>query len=523
MNNEEFNDNLFFVFEKLLMDKELAEKFAKCKTEDELYNFCLKIKGGYTKEEWKKFAEIVYRLTIDKENDKILLDNDLEEIGGGNMANNIGKKALSGTLAALTAATALQIGSVNVSAASSSSKPRTSISQKSSSSKWRRVIKGVLIGAGVAAVAAALGYGVYRFVEYKKNDTTKNQPKPNVDQSRIGVKKDQILGIKNLGNSCYLNAIAQQITSDPGLRKRILDDCADNHPGQEKLFAAVQELVKCAVNGRHGIKMSEDDKNTLKSSLLDGDIYDGNQQDAEEYLNHIVKTLYPEQGTAIVSSIEIPKITGKTISVQDMVDHGGGFSVDRAIGQLMKSKDVEDAGFKADLEAIQENYPRSKEPGKKSNGSTREDAYRQYVIFNTHQLGPKVTFNSGKPLKMLTKKERRSGKLLFDGKFYPSEGGRVYIPIKRFGQDDKGRKYKDQTFVDVPEELTIGGKNYRFVGSVLHVGDGLNSGHYKSYTSDDGKKFRSFDDSFSREVDKSKVLEETGENGTIVIYQLGDS
>lgn len=524
MNNvEEFNDNLFFVFEKLLMDKELAEKFAECKTEDELYNFCLKIKGGYTKEEWEKFAEIIYKLTINKENDKILLDNDLEEIGGGSMTNNIGKKALSGTLAALTAATVLQVGSVGASAASSSSKPKTSVSQRSSSPRWKKIIRGVLIGAGVAAVAAALGYGAYRFVKHKKNDTPKNQPKPNVDQSRIGVKKDQTLGIKNLGNSCYLNVIAQQITSDPGLRKRILYDHADNHPGQEKLFAAVQKLVRCAVNGRHGIEMNEDDLAKLKKLAESAGLYDEDQQDAEEYLNHIVETLYPKQGTAIVSSIEIPKIPGKTISVQDMVNHGGGFSVDRAIGQLMKSEDAEDAEFKAALKGFQSVFPRNKEPGKKSDGLLRRDAYKQYISANNNRLGSKVTFNSGKPLKMLTKEERRSDKLLFDGKFYPSLGGRVYIPIKRFGQDYKGEKYKDQTFVNVPEELKIDGKKYRFVGSVLHLGSSLNGGHYTSYTSDDGEKFRLFNDYISREADKSEVIRETGKNGTMVVYQLGDS
>ena len=511
MNNEEFNDNLFFVFEKLLIDKELAEKFAKCKTEDELYNFCLKIKGGYTKEEWKKFAEIVYRLTIDKENDKILLDNDLEEIGGGNMANNIGKKALSGTLAALTAATALQIGSVNVSAASDSSKPRTSVSQKSSSSKWRRIIKGVLIGVGVAAVAAALGYGVYRFIEYKKEKN--NTPKVDVD---LGVKKDQTLGIKNLGNSCYLNAVAQQITSDPGLRKRILDDRVDNHPGQEKLFDAVQKLVRCAVNGRHGIEMREDYTEILKSSLTDAGIYDGNQQDAEEYFRRIVRTLYPKQGVSVLNPMEIPKIPGRTISVQDMVNHGGGFSVDRAIGQLIRSGDE-------NFKEIQKNFPKNKETETKSDRLLRMDAYRQYVSSNTHQLDPEVDFNSGKPLKMLTKKERRLDEPLFNGKFYPSEGGRVYIQIKRFGQDDKGERYKDQTFVNVPEELKIDGKKYRFVGSVLHLGSSLNGGHYTSYTSDDGKKFRLFNDYTSREADKSEVIRETGKNGTIVVYQLGDS
>lgn len=505
MNNEEFNDNLFFVFEKLLMDKELAEKFAKCKTEDELYNFCLKIKGGYTKEEWKKFAEIVYRLTIDKENDKILLDNDLEEIGGGNMANNIGKKALSGTLAALTAATALQIGSVNVSAASSSSKPRTSVSQKFSSSKWRRIIKGVLIGAGVAAVAAALGYGVYRFIEYKKEKN--NTPKVDVD---LGVKKDQTLGIKNLGNSCYLNAVAQQITSDPGLRKRILDDRVDNHPGQEKLFAAVQKLVRCAVNGRHGIEMREDYTEILKSSLTDAGIYDGNQQDAEEYFRRIVRTLYPKQGVSVLNPMEIPKIPGRTISVQDMVNHGGGFSYDRAIGQLTGEE----------REEIRKIFEK---PGKKSDKLLIRDAYRGYIYQNLDRLSPEVHFNSGKPLKMLTKKERRLDEPLFNGKFYPSEGGRVYIQIKRFGQDDKGERYKDQTFVNVPEELKIDGKKYRLAGSVLHLGSSLNGGHYTSYTSDDGKKFRLFNDYTSREADKSEVIRETGKNGTIVVYQLGDS
>lgn len=168
INAEEFNDNLFFVFEKLLMNKELAEEFAKCKTEDELYNFCLKIKGGYTKEEWKKFSEIVYRLTIDKENDKILLDNNLEEIGGGNMANNIGKKALSGTLAALTAATVLQFGSVNVSAANSSSKPSVSVLRKSSSDK-EGLIKRFWVKLGLVAATIFGGLSLCKLIKSREN------------------------------------------------------------------------------------------------------------------------------------------------------------------------------------------------------------------------------------------------------------------------------------------------------------------------------------------------------------------
>ena len=43
---ENLNSNLLFVFEKITNDKDLAEDFSKCKTGDELYNFCLKMKDG---------------------------------------------------------------------------------------------------------------------------------------------------------------------------------------------------------------------------------------------------------------------------------------------------------------------------------------------------------------------------------------------------------------------------------------------------------------------------------------------
>lgn len=528
MNNvEEFNDNLFFVFEKLLMDKELAEKFAECKTEDELYNFCLKIKGGYTKEEWEKFAEIIYKLTINKENDKILLDNDLEEIGGGSMTNNIGKKALSGTLAALTAATVLQVGSVGASAASSSPKPKTSVSQRSSSPRWKKIIRGVLIGAGVAAVAAALGYGAYRFVKHKKNDTPKNQPKPNVDQSRIGVKKDQTLGIKNFGNSCYLNAVIQQITSDPGLRKRILDDRVDNHPGQEKLFAAIQKLVKCAVNGRHGIEMDEDDLAKLEKLAESAGLYDTGQQDAHEYLGDILKKLYPEQADSIPSPIRIPGNSGETVSLKNMIEYGGKFNNDRACIILGKRPGIQGAHSEwvEQCKKIIDNNGKCGKCGKLKNcehyrayeaSIDKKSSFKYFLQTLISDMSDEEDFSSHDPLK----RKREDGKVL-DGEFRLSAGNRVYIPINRFGQDiETGRIFRKDNFIEVPETLEIDSEKYKFVGSILHRGNSLNSGHYLSITSSDGENFELFNDSIVTRIKESEALKLTGEDVALVVYQL---
>ena len=468
MNNvEEFNDNLFFVFEKLLMDKELAEKFAECKTEDELYNFCLKIKGGYTKEEWEKFAEIIYKLTINKENDKILLDNDLEEIGGGSMTNNIGKKALSGTLAALTAATVLQVGSVGASAASSSSKPKTSVSQRSSSPRWKKIIRGVLIGAGVAAVAAALGYGVHRFIEHKKeknntpkifneqpNSSIKNNKQPG-NRFRRTAKNEAAQGMRNMGHSCYLSTIVQQMESDPGLRELIMNDTAEKHPGEEKLFKAIQGLVLYADNCRKKVEVDENDFNNLKELAEASGIYGTNQEDAEEILRNVMDRLYPKYRQSVLNAVYVGDIM-KGHSMQDLIAFDG-------------------------------------------------DTGRKPASF----------------LVKMTEQDAESGDFI-GGEFYPTPGGRIFVPISRGlwnAENQKGAL--NSNCISIPQEIELCGEKYTFVGSILYDGN-LNSGHYVSITSSDGKKFEIFNDSTVKEIGVSETLRLTGKGGSVVVYGLTD-
>ncbi len=157
---ENLNSNLLFVFEKITSDKDLAENFSKFKTGDELYNFCLKIKDGYSREEWEEFIEILYILICDEKNVKITLSDDLNQVSGGNTLDNIKKKFLAGTLAALSLMSAT--GTINPKVlAAESGVSSTSYSR----SKNMKRLKRIALGLGTAIVTAAIGAYLYKKFE----------------------------------------------------------------------------------------------------------------------------------------------------------------------------------------------------------------------------------------------------------------------------------------------------------------------------------------------------------------------
>ena len=63
----------FFNFKKLLFELNLAKGFFMCKNGDEMYNFCLNIKGDYIRSEWENFIKVIYSLILNKNCDKIKL------------------------------------------------------------------------------------------------------------------------------------------------------------------------------------------------------------------------------------------------------------------------------------------------------------------------------------------------------------------------------------------------------------------------------------------------------------------
>ena len=560
MNNvEEFNDNLFFVFEKLLMDKELAEKFAECKTEDELYNFCLKIKGGYTKEEWEKFAEIIYKLTINKENDKILLDNDLEEIGGGSMTNNIGKKALSGTLAALTAATVLQVGSVGASAASSSSKPKTSVSQRSSSPRWKKIIRGVLIGAGVAAVAAALGYGVHRFIEHKKekNNTPKifneqpNSPNSSIKNNKqpgnltnkpnllpLEYLKDGRRGcLPNLKNGCFGGSFSEFLYQDEEFRKKILQY---NGPKKDALeLKYIFEVIE-------GSQPLDEDRLEKSYKVCFG--YTGAQEDPTDLLNGF-KRRFSEFGVPEICTLT--ELDGGTETMQYLLNHINRERVDfKRAGitneELEKFRNYVDSFWQdAEKERVshlkrdrkpdpyEEETPEEKEARKQAGieqimvdklicrskwKELKKEDEEYFKLFGILDLVTRLANDGKRDIEYCVPLEIGPGEKRFIVRFARDDGRGMYsdrrVALDRRTVNDKNvRRFSD------PFDVKIGDKDY-VLDSVVYHGGTDNGGHYVCLKRDSSGHWLSYDTmkKYSTIVDDQEVERVAREGGILFGY-----
>lgn len=160
-----FNSNLFFVFEKITSDREMARAFSKCKTEDELYDFCIKIKNGYSREEWKQFVAVLFNvLNLHLKNDIIVLNDNLKNISGGTMSSDIKRKILSGTLSILTF---LPTGQITLPGAYATDSSDCFV--KKHSSNFEKIVGGI----GAATVATVIG--IYFYKRYYSNSNLSQQ------------------------------------------------------------------------------------------------------------------------------------------------------------------------------------------------------------------------------------------------------------------------------------------------------------------------------------------------------------
>lgn len=493
----------------------------------------------------------MYRLTIDKENDKILLDNNLEEIGGGNMANNIGKKALSGTLAALTAATVVQFGSVNVSAANSSSKPSVSVSRKSSSDK-EGLIKRFWVKLGLVAATIFGGLSLCKLIKSRENkdkvpteagpeyetlvQTSEEKPdkdskyktpssasatttgsttqltrerSQSVDGSTLpgGVTPSFLFknahGVKNPQYLCYLISIVQQLISDRGMLELILKDDVKNHIIKDakdnferiKEFNAFREMINMALRCRDGYAMTEKDTESLERILIEAKLYNKKHEDVEEYLRKILGDLYPEYSPCLVEPLKIADST----DVQELVEHGGKMNVSKAREILAQEQYDFVNNFRKCLER---------------NGVSEEEIDESLNKY-FDRLSHKGELRSHDSLRMLAE-----GEIPCEGGFLLSAGNRVYFPINRISWD-RETPSKIFTPICVPEILKLDDREYRFAGSILHGGDSADRGHYTSLVSDDGNVFYLFNDDYPVEqISKDKALEKSSKWGAVLIYQL---
>lgn len=261
---ENLNSNLLFVFEKITSDKDLAENFSKCKTGDELYNFCLKIKDGYSREEWEEFIEILYILTCDEKNVKVALSNDLDQISGGIMSDKMKKKFLAGTLAVLSFMPATSTFNPEVSAAESGvlststskvSAVRSKISSIfSSNSKNVKRLKKIILGVEIAVVTVAIGVYLYKKMgptiksKFGQYDLKNGDGKGSQDDGETGGDQEAVLE-SELDQSTAGAPGVQNGASAAKSAKKLKEDVSDSQGSSKS--SGTQQVVLESESGQN--------------------------------------------------------------------------------------------------------------------------------------------------------------------------------------------------------------------------------------------------------------------------------
>ncbi len=448
-NFDNINPNLFILFRKLVSDFELSEKISNCRTLDDFYSFCSGIVSGYSKNELHEFLMGLALLTFDEKNDKILLKDDLDKVSGGKEMNTLTKKYLSGLLAILNLAyvgfaTNVNANSVVADLASKKEDKQEEPTQKA----WGKIIKNVALGATAGAVLGAAAYYAHEWI-------TGGLPG----------------GIPNLGNSCYLNSLIQQLYSIKAFREEIMKDNSDDVKVRalKNIFLLIDKGSK--------IEISE-----IKNYIRDLG-WKGKQEDPMEFLlserglGKLLEKYNLENMFSLPLNIE--GIPDKT-PLEELLKHGGNIQA-RLIEDKIKQLHPEKSSWDDNDERW------AHERSKFLNSPENTEVWKLY--------GPSQVRAVNRQFGVIINRTLAA---------YNADGDLVNIKIKKA--------------VHVPDHMIKDGRVYFLTGAVIHLGEEMNTGHYYSYKKNPEDKWVCYNDSQVSVESEKNVMNDIQSNATLLVY-----
>lgn len=218
------NPNTLEMFKKLVKSPKLLKKFFMQNTLDEYYDFCTKIQSGYTKEELQAFFNDLILLAKKSEGGKIELDEELEQVCGGVDIKNFNRKFLSTFLSALTLSEAFSIDALQNQEKTNQksmslptplySRNVTINKKKNQKSKLPEKEETMFNPALIPIIGIAIGGSI---IALSNSDSSK-ESESNEDPIPAGQFN---AGLANTGNTCFSNALLQQLYSIKSFRRFI--------------------------------------------------------------------------------------------------------------------------------------------------------------------------------------------------------------------------------------------------------------------------------------------------------------
>ncbi len=358
---------------------------------------------------------------------------------------NIFGKYFSGILGILSLVPLVYTANLDVNAAGSNKLVQKKVEKENSKEGiWKRVIEDVVVGAVVGAVV---------YYALKSSDNSIN-------------------GIPNLGNSCYLNALIQQLYSIKSFRERIMRDNSD-----DKKITALKSIFLLLDKGE-AIKKSDIEKFILDLG------YKGTQEDAAEFLiiEEGLGKLLEKYGLGAMFSepLNIKEVPNRT-ALTELLNHGGKLDTN-----LVHSK-------------IRELKPET----------------RDWTDHDERWRTERTAF-------LESTENKEDWKFHGPCLFRPAGGQFGVIVNRTLSNYDKKKKRlttsKIRKVISVPDRMLKNGVTYYLTGATVHEGRSMNSGHYYSYKKNSKGEWMRYNDSrVSIESDKD-VMKDMESNGILFIY-----
>ena len=210
------NPNILKMFKELFKSSDLIKEFFMQSTLDEYYNFCTKIQSGYTKEELQAFFNDLILLAKKSEGGKIELDEELEQVCGGVDIKNFNRKFLSTFLSVLTLSEAFSVGAFKNPEKTNQksmslptplySRNVTINKKKNQKSKFPEKEETMFNPVLIPGIGIAIG-GLIIALSNSDSDS--------IPAGQFNA------GLANTGNTCFSNALLQQLYSIKSFRRFI--------------------------------------------------------------------------------------------------------------------------------------------------------------------------------------------------------------------------------------------------------------------------------------------------------------
>lgn len=510
--NNKTNPNLIILFKKIFSDEKLANSFASCENIIEFYCFCTGIVQGYTMKELHDFLINLASLTFCSENDKMLLEEDLEKVAGGKGMNDASKKYIASLLSALSLASFTPMSNLSVNAAddvySDTAKEQSINAYKAarkynlknsqdetSLTKTDKLVLGIGASAIGAAIIAVIGYDIHCRRSGRGGLSISSTPDPG--------------GLPNFGNSCYLNALIQQLYSITAFKNAVMNDTS----GDLKAKALRDIFTQLDTNKPVNRAVIERAVEELRGE-------DKAQQDAGEFLIKGLDTLLSRYGlvnnTLFTKPINLKEVPNDT-EIANVIEHGG----DLNRGKLTKYLKEDFLGVNDDS-VSDENINRiynvisgrklSNKPskqGEKSEQQLADEAInalpeKSKLRIKRYQVKDDIEFDFNDPLEI-----------------HPNNG-QFCVVLNRTGSHN----LKVTKPVQVSERLNVNSVDYQLTGVVIHRGGGsvyggesIHGGHYYSYKRDvNGGQWKEYNDSAVSDVIFDQVKADSKSNGVMFTY-----